>query len=94
MRCVSICPERTWTTAKENTGEPQLETERMRGVIQEPLSGEKERVVENRRCPGREIEAADQCDDGATSIRCGNRAKILTFIGQKKGTPKGTFLRN
>ncbi len=47
-------------------GNSQLETERMRGVIQEPLSGEKERVVENRRIAQEgQIEAADQCDDGA-----------------------------
>ncbi len=41
-------------------GNSELETERMCGVIQEPLSGEKKHVVENGRISHeRQIEAAD-----------------------------------
>jgi hypothetical protein len=47
-------------------GNSSLETERMCGVIQEPVSGEKKLIVENGRISQeRQIEAADQCDDRA-----------------------------
>jgi hypothetical protein len=47
-------------------GNSKLETERMCGVIQEPVSGEEKLVVENGRISQeRQIEAADQCHDRA-----------------------------
>src|ERR1700704_1110312 len=71
-------------------GNSQLEAERMGGVIQEPLSGEKKRVVENRRiAQERQIQAADQCDDRGDANQMRKSYEDIHIHRPKKRYPEG-----
>src|SRR5467141_635712 len=80
---------------REVRRKPQLETERMRGIVRKVLSREKHPVVEDPRASQkRPIKAASEPRDQA----CGDPVReppddACEHRPKKKGTPEGTFLR-
>src|SRR6266581_4030083 len=71
---------------REIRRKPQLEAERVRGIVRKVLSREKHPVVEDPRASQKRPEVSPAIKPAA--IQCGNRLMMLASIGPKKKVPR------